>query len=88
MKEVLYFIKWQLKRWTFFDVMWTLSCGFLGAGMMEAYLHPNNPAPWQLIVGFVGWFALLFKMTVINSIRNSWARYREEKAQLLADLGK
>lgn len=87
MKEILYFLKWQLKKWTFFDVMWTLSCGFLGAGMMEMYMHPNGPTPWQLVVGFSGWFAVLFKMAVVDSIRNSWQRYREEKAKLLADLG-
>lgn len=86
MKEILYFLKWQLKRWTFFDVMWAISCVLIGSGMMEMYLHPNGPTPWQLIVGFAGWFALLFKMAVINSIQNSWQRYQQEKAKLLADL--
>lgn len=86
MKEVLYFIKWQISRWTLFDVMWTISCGLLGSGLMETYLHPTDTAPWQLIAGFAGWFIILFRMVVVESIRNSWQRYKQEKVKLLTDL--
>ena len=86
MKEILYFLKWQLKRWTFFDVMWAISCVLIGSGIMEVSLHPKDLTPWQLIAGFTCCFAILFKMVVVDSIRNSWLRYQEEKAKLLTDL--
>lgn len=75
-REVLSFIKWQIRQWKWHDYLWFTACGMIGADFADK----GN-------VFFAGVFIALVMMlgTMFKWQWDSWKREREDLLKTIKD---
>jgi len=79
MKEILYFLRWQWKRfetWQRFFIlaMFLIGCAFTAPQSFRVYFYMSGLI---IIAGFT------LKWAIWDGTRNAWKRYQEEKQKVI-----
>ena len=77
-KEILLFIKWQWRKWEFWQKCFIFGAFFFGMGL-------GLPQPYRtygMAVPLIIFFVSTFKWWIFDPMMESWRTYKKEKQNL------
>ncbi len=79
MKEIFYFLQWQWRRFE----LWQ-RCFFVAMlGMLGSMAVPEDMRIYLYLPSVLVVLGFMLKWMLWDGIRNAWARYQEEKDQVI-----
>ena len=79
--EVFRFLKWHWDKWSFSHRAYMIGAFCMGCGIPDA-IKGNGPNI-MMMIGLGFWFAIFLKWFVWEPTRDSWAKYRAHRNELL-----
>lgn len=79
MKEVLYFLQWQWRKWEFWQKGWIIAAFVFGCGTTSA--DPYRAYLMGVPLLFV--FSYMLKWMFWDGVKDAWLRYQKEKREVV-----